>query len=173
MLLPACASVSPAEPQICGATAHCWDLRDCLLQAQLPSPAPLILNSFGVQNAPGRGGVTLSCPAPQKPRGGESASTHSTLLFQPAPIPALHLSQKTSRRADCWEVSLNPKKPARGRILLKARGETTPRSHPHGEPTPRSHPRSAVPRTPGPPASAQTRQRSLGDVTQETDMTVK
>lgn len=84
------ASVSPAEPQICGATAHCWGLKDCILRAQLPSPAPLTLNPFWGPKCSRQwwGHPELLCT----PKPWERAGAQSTLLFQPAPIPALHLS---------------------------------------------------------------------------------
>lgn len=61
------------------------------------------------------------------PKPWKRAGTHSTFLLWPAPTPALHLSPRTSRRADFWEVSLNAKKPTRGRILLKERGGDCPK----------------------------------------------
>lgn len=148
MLLPV-----PQFPLQNPKSAHCWGLKDCLLQAQLPSPAPSILNPFGGCKMLWE--VLLLCT----PKSWERAGTHSTLLLQAAPTPALPLSHGTPRRANFWEVSLHLKKPTRGRILLKARGEP---------------PQCLIPAALSPdPPGTQTRQRSLGDVTQETDMTVK
>lgn len=115
-------------------------------------------------------------PCTPKPLWG--AGTSSTLLLRPPPIPALHLS---SLGTNFWEVSINSVKG----LLLNPKEQNwgqDPTQSKGGKPAtkvlfpPRcAHPPPPGPRKPGPPASAgaQTRQRSLGNVTPETDMTVK
>lgn len=162
----ACASVSPTEPQIHGATPHHCGLKGCVLQAQLPTPAPLILNSFGVQNPPGSGGITLSCPAPQNP-GREQTPTAPSCSHPSSPSVPQDISQSRVLGGFSQSQEANQgQDPAQKRGGRVPRGLTPVGSHPK-VPSPQCCPQN--PRS----SHTQTRQRSLGDVTQETDMTAK
>lgn len=136
----------PTEPRAIGATAHHWDLRDhLLLPASLgPASCPVHPNPIWGPKRSWQcgGGATRSCPAPQNPQG--EAGTNSTLLLRPPPLPALHLSCRTSLGADFWEVSVNPEEQNRGQDPAQSKGENPPpRSRPRGIRTSPPHPQKA------------------------------
>lgn len=132
---------------------HCWGLKDCLLQAQLPSPSPLILDPFGAQNASGSDGVTLSCSAPQNP-GTEQVPRAPSCSFCSI-SPTGHLAEQISGR-----FLLIPRSQPRAGCCLKQGGDLPQGVIPTGSPpqglTPAVlSPESPVPLRTGTAASAQ------------------